>query len=77
MNRYSILEDGSLIIPEASISDSGVYVCNATNQYGFDTHSGVLNDKRKTRIQSRPTNQEVRRGSIMLSFIVQLLLMIH
>lgn len=60
--RYSILEDGSLTIREASASDSGVYVCNATNKFGFDTRSGTLNVKRKTRIQTRPGNQEVRRG---------------
>ncbi len=61
-NRYSILEDGSLMIREASASDSGVYVCNATNKFGSDIRSGTLNVKRKTRIQTRPGNQEVRRG---------------
>ena len=50
------------MIREASASDSGVYVCNATNKFGFDTRSGTLNVKRKTRIQTRPGNQEVRRG---------------
>jgi hypothetical protein len=62
LNRYSILEDGSLMIREASASDSGVYVCNATNKFGFDIRSGTLNVKRKTRIQTHPGNQEVRRG---------------
>ncbi|UJR16314.1 hypothetical protein I4U23_003220 [Adineta vaga] len=60
--RYSILEDGSLMIREASASDSGVYICNATNKFGSDIRSGTLNIKRKTRIQTRPGNQEVRRG---------------
>ncbi|CAF1002499.1 unnamed protein product [Adineta ricciae] len=60
--RYSILEDGSLMIREASASDSGVYVCNATNKFGSDVRSGTLNIKRKTRIQTHTGNQEVRRG---------------
>ncbi|CAF0804833.1 unnamed protein product [Rotaria sordida] len=60
--RYTILEDGSLMIREASAADSGVYICNATNKFGSDIRSGTLNVKRKTRIQTRPGNQEVRRG---------------
>ncbi|CAF0900446.1 unnamed protein product, partial [Didymodactylos carnosus] len=59
---YAILEDGSLLIREASASDSGIYTCNATNKYGFDSSSGTLNVKRKTRIQTKPGDQEVRRG---------------
>ncbi len=50
------------MIREASASDSGVYVCNATNKFGYDIRSGTLNVKRKTRIQTHPGNQEVRRG---------------
>ena len=50
------------MIREASASDSGVYVCKATNKFGSDSRSGTLNVKRKTRIQTRPGNQEVRRG---------------
>ncbi|CAF1615709.1 unnamed protein product, partial [Didymodactylos carnosus] len=56
--RYAILEDGSLLIREASASDSGIYTCNATNKYGFDSSSGTLNVKRKTRIQTSPGSQE-------------------
>jgi hypothetical protein len=50
------------MIREASASDSGIYVCNATNKFGYDTRSGTLSVKRKTRIQTHPGNQEVRRG---------------
>lgn len=50
------------MIREASASDSGVYVCKAVNKFGSDSRSGTLNVKRKTRIQTRPGNQEVRRG---------------
>ncbi|CAF2121861.1 unnamed protein product [Rotaria magnacalcarata] len=60
--RYTISANGSLLIREASAADSGVYICNATNKFGSDIRSGTLNVKRKTRIQTRPGNQEVRRG---------------
>lgn len=60
--RYTIAADGSLEIREASAADSGVYVCNATNKFGYDVRTGTLNVKRRTRIQTRPGNQEVRRG---------------
>lgn len=56
------MEDGSLRIREASAADSGDYVCNATNKFGSDIRYGRLSVKRKTRIQTRPGNQEVRRG---------------
>ncbi|CAF4209111.1 unnamed protein product [Rotaria socialis] len=60
--RYSISKDGSLTIPAAVLSDSGVYVCNATNKFGFDTRNTTLTVKQKTRIQTGPSNQQVRRG---------------
>lgn len=60
------MEDGSLLIRDAVISDSGIYVCNATNKFGSDVRNGTLNVKRKTQLQSKPTRQEIRRGSIAL-----------
>jgi hypothetical protein len=42
--------------------DNGVYVCNATNKLGSVVRNTTLNIKQKTRIQTRPSNQEVRRG---------------
>jgi hypothetical protein len=46
-----------------SVLDSGVYICNVTNKYGSDIRNTTLNIKQKTRIQTRPNNQEIRRGS--------------
>jgi hypothetical protein len=61
-HRYSLLDDGSLMIRDVTIADSGVYVCNASNRFGSDQRNGTLTVKRKTQIQTRPNNQEVRRG---------------
>ncbi|CAF4169795.1 unnamed protein product [Rotaria sp. Silwood2] len=60
--RYSISKDGSLTIQDASLLDSGVYICNATNKFGSDIRNTTLSVKQKTRIQTRPNNQQVRRG---------------
>ena len=57
------MEDGSLIIRDALISDTGVYLCNATNKFGSDVRNGTVNVKRKTQIQTKPTKQDIRRGS--------------
>ena len=46
--------------------DSGVYVCNASNKFGSDLRNGTLNVTRKTQIQMRTGNQEVRRGASVL-----------
>lgn len=62
INRYSISKDGSLTISQAITSDSGVYVCNATNKFGFDIRNTTVTVKQKTRIQVRPSDQQVRRG---------------
>ena len=62
INRYSISKEGSLTIRDASLSDNGVYVCNVTNKFGSDTRNTTLNVKQRTRIQTRPNNQQVRRG---------------
>ncbi len=60
--RYSISQNGSLTIRDASILDNGVYICNVTNKFGSDIRNTTLNIKKKTRIQTRPDNQEIRRG---------------
>lgn len=61
--RYSLIEDGSLIIRDALITDTGVYFCNATNKFGYDTRNTTVNVKRKTQIQTKPIRQDIRRGS--------------
>ncbi|NWV42606.1 HMCN1 protein, partial [Grantiella picta] len=35
-SRYSVLEDGSLLIPSAQVSDTGRFVCMATNAAGSE-----------------------------------------
>ncbi len=60
--RYSISKNGSLTIRDASILDNGVYICNVTNKFGSDIRNTTLTIKQKTRIQTRPNNQEIRRG---------------
>ncbi|UJR30186.1 hypothetical protein I4U23_017725 [Adineta vaga] len=61
--RYSISKDGNLTIREVITSDNGVYTCNATNKFGFATRNTTLSIKQKTRIKTRPTNLEIRRGA--------------
>ncbi|CAF4028111.1 unnamed protein product [Rotaria sordida] len=61
--RYSISKDGSLTIQDVSSLDNGIYICNATNKFGSDIRNTTLNIKQKTRIQTRPNNQQIRRGS--------------
>ena len=48
------------------MADSGVYVCNVSNKFGIDVRNGTLNVTRKTQIQMRTSNQEVRRGASAL-----------
>ena len=50
------------MIREALVTDDGVYICNATNKFGSDVRNGTLAVKQKTRIQTPPADQEVRRG---------------
>lgn len=61
--RYTISKNGSLIIRDISISDNGIYTCNITNKFGSDIRNTTLNIKQKTRIKTRPNNQEIRRGN--------------
>ncbi|CAF1215999.1 unnamed protein product [Adineta ricciae] len=61
--KYSLSKNGNLTIRGVSASDNGVYICNATNKFGFATRNTTLNVKQKTRIKTRPNNLEVRRGA--------------
>ena len=61
--RYSIAKNGSLTIRDLTVLDSGVYICNVTNKYGSDIRNTTLSIKQKTRIKTRPNNQEIRRGA--------------
>ena len=45
-----------------SQSDNGIYICNATNKFGYDARNTTLEVKQKTRIQTPPINLQVRRG---------------
>ncbi|CAF0853285.1 unnamed protein product [Adineta steineri] len=61
--RYSVSKDGNLTIRDVTISDNGIYICNATNKFGSAVRNTTLNIKKKTRIQTRPNNLELRRGT--------------
>ncbi len=65
IRRYSIAKNGSLIIRDVSLLDSGIYICNVTNKFGSDIRKTTLTIKQKTRIQTRPKDQEKRRGLIV------------
>ena len=47
MIRYSISENGSLLIRDVTILDNGTYICNVTNKFGSDIRNTTLNIKTK------------------------------
>ncbi len=64
--RFSINTDGTLYLSAATVADSGVYECIATNKYGNATAKGILSVKQKTVLQTKPDNQEMRVGSFVI-----------
>uniref|UniRef100_A0A8D2LZR0 Contactin 6 n=1 Tax=Varanus komodoensis TaxID=61221 RepID=A0A8D2LZR0_VARKO len=65
--RMNILEDGSLMIYNATKSDAGVYTCIAMNQFGVARNTGHLIVKERTVITIPPSNMDVTVGeSIVL-----------
>ena len=66
LRRYSISKNGSLTIRDVNILDNGTYICNVSNRFGSDIRNTTLVIKQKTRIQTRPNNQDVRRGTYAL-----------
>lgn len=61
--RYKILETGGLEIENVIFSDSGKYECHATNRFGSQNASGILEVKEHTRITDNPEDYEVAAGS--------------
>lgn len=64
--RYSISQNGSLTIRDVNLLDNGSYICNVSNRFGSDTRNTTLIIQQKTRLQTRPSNQEIRRGSFVI-----------
>ena len=48
---------------ETQFLDAGVFLCNATNKLGYQSASGSLVVKEKTRIVSGPKDYEAEAGS--------------
>ena len=66
IHRYSISTNGSLTIRDVNLLDNGTYICNVSNRFGSDMRNTTLIIQQKTRIQTRPNNQEIRRGSFAI-----------
>ncbi|XP_078319648.1 protein sidekick-like isoform X2 [Crassostrea virginica] len=61
--RTQILENGQLLIVTAVSTDSGHYVCNASNSRGSQTAEAFLEVYVKTIITQPPTNTSIIKGS--------------
>ena len=61
--RFSVTEDGHLMIVDLSLVDAGSYTCNATNRLGSVSATGSLIVRRKTTIQMAPQDVMVYEGT--------------
>ncbi|XP_061168000.1 protein sidekick-2-like [Saccostrea echinata] len=61
--RIQILENGELLITTTESTDSGHYVCNASNSRGSQTAEAFLEVYVKTVITHPPTNTSIIKGS--------------
>ncbi|KAL3319029.1 hypothetical protein Ciccas_002299 [Cichlidogyrus casuarinus] len=63
--RYQSMMNGDLFIESASVTDSGVYECVATNPFGETKASGRLTVRRKTRVVLAPYNTRIYEGDLI------------
>ncbi|KAK7094973.1 hypothetical protein V1264_006443 [Littorina saxatilis] len=61
--KYTIMEDGSLVINNVQEGDTGSYLCSAENDAGRDSQGRLLRVQVPPRLIQRPRDQEVTLNS--------------
>lgn len=61
--RYTIQDDGDLLIRDVGFADAGDYTCHAENKFGAKEANGTLIVKEHTRITDEPQDYEVAAGN--------------
>ncbi|PVD21525.1 hypothetical protein C0Q70_17323 [Pomacea canaliculata] len=62
-SRYTVMEDGSLVINSVQEDDTGSYVCSAVNEVGRDSQSHLLRVQVPPRFVREPQDKEVTLSS--------------